>query len=153
MKERDDILSRALQAVDDGRRVAVSLTRRSITVDGEALVDAGRWEGSLGVEAVDESTALSAIEKAYASYESSVPDFGDMTTSRWFHARSVDEMSDAELVEGDDRATARCRLEVLTLAYILNGSLRADGSLMCGKWFWQSEKYRDLVLLTEWMRN
>lgn len=153
MKEQDDILTKALRAVVDGRHVTVSLTRRSITVDGVALVDAGRWEGSLGVSAVDESTALSAIESAYAAYESSVPDFDDVPSSRWFHARSVDELSDSELVTGDDRSVARCRLEVLTLAYILNGSLRADGPLMRGKWFWQSRKYRDLVLLTEWMRN
>ncbi|MBO4870393.1 MAG: hypothetical protein J5565_00225 [Muribaculaceae bacterium] len=152
MKE-NDIFTSTLDAVKNGAEVTVSLTDHSLAVDGKVLIDHGRWEGELGVAVTGEASALTMIEDAYASYESSVPEYAGNDHSRWFYARSEDELSDKELVMGQDRPLARCRLELLVLSFILNRSLTRCGPSMRGKWFWQSDKYPRLVILTEWLMD
>ena len=149
----NDIFSSTINALENGAQVTVSLTDHSLTVDGKSLIDHGRWEGELGVESTDEATALAMIEEAYAAYESSVPEYAGNDRSRWFYARSEDELSDKDLVMGQDRPLARCRLELLVLSFILNRSLTHCGPSMRGKWFWQSDKYPRLVILTEWLMD
>lgn len=149
----DDIYSKTLSAVADGANVVVSLATHSLVVDGMRLIDHGQWQGELGLVAVGEDVALAMIEEAYAAYESSVPAHGGNEQIRWFHARSIDQLTDHELATGMDRSEARCRLEVLVLLLILNGSLTTDGPKMKGKWFWQSKRHPQLVILTEWIKT
>ena len=151
MNTTDDIYSIAVQAADDGQWVDVSLIERSLAIDGRPLIASGSHDLPLGIAATDEATALRMLEEAFAAYERSVPEHSARDKSRWFHACDEDEMSGEELVGGDDRPVARCRLEVTMLACILNGSLTKHGDQMQGKWFWQSEKHRQLVVLAEWL--
>lgn len=151
--DKTDIFTGAIKAAKRGSRVIVSLVERSVTVDGCMVIDRGRWEGDLGVAVVDEAAALAMIEDAYAAYERSVPEHDGNDRSRWFYACDEDRLTDRDLVLGEDRPVARCRLELLTLALILNGSLTVDGPRLRGKWFWQSDRYPDLVILTEWIKN
>ena len=151
MKTINDIYNLAVQAAEDGATVTVSLPQRSVIIDGQLLVDDGRSDLPLGVAAVDEDTALAKVEEAYAAYERSVPEHSSRDVSRWFHACDDDELTGQEWIEGESRPVARCRLELTMLAYILNRSLTKQGARMQGKWFWQSERYPQLVILTEWL--
>ena len=143
----------ALAAAEQGERVIVDLVKHDLTINGGALIDNGCLAGELGVERTDEDTALAMIEQAYVDYERSVPMHDGRDESRWFHARSDDELTDRELATGMERPLARTRLEVITLALILNGSLTRHSPQMQGKWFWQSPNHPRLVILTDWLQH
>ena len=145
------IYDQAIEAAEQHIAVEVSLTSHSLCIGGEPVVDGGRWQGDLGVTVVDEAHALEMVEELFAAYQASAPDTGSSCRSRWFYVRRADEMTDQELSMGCERSVARCRLEVTTLALILNGSLSKSGPQMQGKWFWQSKTHPRLVLLAEWM--
>ena len=141
----------AITAAEQGARANVDLINHSLVIDGEALIDNGRWTGELGIHPTDEATALAMIEQAYIAYERSVPLHDGRDNSRWFYAHPIDELTDLELATAEERPVARARLEVITLALILNGSLTRSCQQMQGKWFWQSPNHPRLVILTQWL--
>lgn len=143
----------SLAAAEQGARVTVDLINHSLDINGGFLIDNGQWAGELGIERTDGDTALAMIEQAYTDYESSVPMHDGRDNSRWFHARPDDELTDSELATSMERPVARTRLEVITLALILNGSLTKHGPQMRGKWFWQSPNHPRLVILTAWLQS
>lgn len=148
----NDLFTDTMAAVARGARAVVSLKRHSLSVDGRALIADGLWQGQLGVPVVDEDTALAMIEQAFADYERSVPLHDGHDHSRWFAALDEDQLTDCDLVTGHERPLARCRLELLTLSLIVNGSLTPDGTQMQGRWFWQSKAHPRLVILTQWLK-
>ena len=147
-----NIYQTAIQAAERGMKVTVRLPERTLQVDSELLIDAGRHEGELGFPRTDEDTALGMIEDAYVRYRQSIPDGAAITGNCWFRAKSWDELSDRELVTGEKRSVARCRLETTLLMLILNGSLSADSPAFRDKWFWQSSKYKELIILTNFLK-
>ena len=149
----NDIFTATMLAATEGSAVKVSLTDHSLEVDGQLIIDHGRYEGRLGIDTMSESEALERIEEAFATYEKSLPDFSGNDASRWFYARPADDLSDAELATSEERAIARCRIETLTLLLIVNGSITKHSPQMQGKWFWQSVKHPQLVILTDWLTN
>ena len=149
----NDILTRAAVAAASGMRVDVDLNEHCLAIEGDLLVSHGHWQGELGVDQVGHNAALAMIERAYADYECSVPAHDGRDRSRWFYATDEDRLTDAQLALGEERPRARCRLEVLTLALIVNGSLTSDSPQMRGRWFWQSKAHPRLVILTQWLRS
>ena len=149
--EMKDIFSIALEAAADGMTVDIDLNWHSLAINGGSIIDHGQWQGELGVAHVDEHSALTQIEAAYAAFHVSVPEHSPRDRSRWFKALKEDELTDSQYVSGDDRPLARCRLEALTLALVLNGSLTPQGPQMRGRWFWQSKVHPSLVILTQWL--
>lgn len=148
-----DIYTIAIEAAKAGMQVSVSLITHDLKVNGGFVIEQGHWNGELGVATTDEDSALAMIEDAFAAYERSMPSFDARDSSRWFYACAADRLSDRDMAVGDDRPVARCRLETLVLALILNGSLTAHSPTMRGKWFWQSKKHPKLILLTQWFKN
>ncbi len=149
----NDIFTATMQAAACESTVKVSLTDHSLEVDGRRIIDHGRYEGRLGIDAMSDSEALARIEEAFATFEKSLPDFSRNDVSMWFYAKPADELSDAELATGEERAIARCRIEVLTLLLTLNGSITKHSPSMQGKWFWQSAKHPRLVILADWLTD
>ncbi len=145
------VVAIALAAAEQGARVIVDLITHGLAINGEALIDNGRWTGELGVDPTDAATALAMVEHAFAAYERSMPQHDGRDSSRWFYARPEDELTDSQLTTGEERPMARARLEVITLALILNGSLIRNCQQMQGKWFWQSPNHPRLVILTQWL--
>ena len=149
----NDILTRAAVAAALGMRVDVDLNEHCLAIEGDLLVSHGHWQGELGVDQVGHNAALAMIEQAYADYERSVPAHDGRDHSRWFYATGEDRLTDAQLALGEERPLARCRLEVLTLALIVNGSLSNESPLMRGRWFWQSKLHPRLVILAQWLKG
>ncbi len=89
------------------------------------------------------------IEELYKKYRFSYPsDRSSHHIKNYFKALPVDEMTDAQLIMGEERTLARCKLEAFILTQVLNGNLKWKNET---HWFWQSEKQPDLVLLKEWI--
>ena len=92
------------------------------------------------------------LEVLYALYRKSVPSRrNDAKKSRYFVALPEKELSDQDLMYGEDRDYAQGALELHLLICILTGAIdwnaREDFK---GKWFWKSENHPDLILLRRW---
>ena len=66
----------------------------------------------------------------------------------FFRALPEDQHTDEDLITGEPRQAARERLEMAVLEGSLNGSLKWPDSK---KWFWQSKKDPDLIILQKWV--
>lgn len=111
------------------------------------MVRDGIWKGNLGIEKVSAEEALRQIEDAYDLFRRALPS-GVGKRWSWFHAEPC---SDDEILWGEDRDTACARLEFIALCHILNGSLSPESAPFRDKWFWQSERFSDLIILKEWI--
>ena len=61
-------------------------------------------------------------------------------------------MTDDRLFIAGRREVEQARLEGFILCSVLNGTLTWDEPTM-GKWFWESKKDPDLVILRKWIEN
>lgn len=146
-----------VEALSRGERVWVDILTKILVLNGEALIVDGVAQRPLGVEPMACSAALAMLEEAYANYKYSLPNSDSeakqhRTAQRsLFGALSADEVPDEWIVHGMWRHEARVRLEALFLILVANGSIRTDSPEFAGKWFWQSEKDKDFVILTKWI--
>lgn len=60
------------------------------------------------------------------------------------------DLSDTDMLYGELREVARFELEAYVLFCIALGVFVWDEERM-GKWFWQSEEDKDLVILRQWV--
>lgn len=89
------------------------------------------------------------IEELYHSYKYSTPSEMSARKRRdYFKALSADEMSDAQLVCGENREVARAKLELFILFGTFENKLPWPDEK---KWFWKG-KDPDLILLKEWFK-
>ncbi len=93
--------------------------------------------------------ALGEIEKLYINFKKSYPSArSSYHRHDYFKALSAEEMTDEELVNGEDRTVARAKLEANFLCWVLNGCLTWNDN---SKWFWQSATEPDLIILKGWI--
>ena len=147
----DNIYQDTLQAIAQGQLVQVDVRRRRLTVERHTVIDGGQYTGQLGLPQMPTDEALRRVEEAYAAYKHSVPERGRRKSRSLFKAVDEAELSDEQLMWMEDRRSAQCRLELTLLLLVLNGSIGAGSEVFQGKWFWQSERDHDLVILKEWI--
>lgn len=133
-------LEKFIGLVEQGYRPKIDFKNKIFKLNGEGV----------NVYAPKVEDAYSEIEKLYANYKYSYPsEHSSNYKHNYFKALKAEEMTDAELVNGEERMLARARLEASFLCWVLNGSLVwKDDS----KWFWQSEADKELIILKEWVR-
>ena len=91
------------------------------------------------------------IEMLYRAYKHSVPsERSDRHGKKYFKAIRLEDMTDEDMLYGEPREPARFQLELYVYAFIVLGLFVWDEESM-GKWFWQSEKDKDLVILRSWV--
>ena len=81
------------------------------------------------------------------TYKHSVPN-GMRRQRKFFRALPESELSTEDLIAGENRQKAKEKLEMAVLEGSLNGSLKWPDNT---KWFWQSEKDPDLIVLKKWI--
>lgn len=142
-----------MDAAEEERKVRIEIIGRTLTVDNNIIIDKGIYRGELGLPVVATKVALEMIEDAYIKYKSSMPNEETNITCRssLFKALPSQKLSDEDLISSEYRSIARIRLELTVLIMILNKSIDWDSEQLAGKWFWQSSKEKDLVLLKEWI--
>ncbi len=140
----------AVQAVEEGAKFTVDFPSRSLKVDGKQIIQNGNYEGSLGVEPCTGTEFLSHMEELYRIYKHSVPsERSESRSRRYFRALPERELSDEAMLYGQRRDRAQIELELYLLCQILLG-LEWNPETM-GRWFWQSNNDRDLVILRQWV--
>ena len=93
------------------------------------------------------------IENLYHKYKYSRPtEKSEKYRQReYFRALKPDEMTDEQLVTGEDRNYTRAALEAFILCASLAGYLTWDEEQMGNHWFYQG-KDKDLIILKKWIK-
>lgn len=145
-----NIYQEATRAVEGGANFRIDFRSRSLWLDGKPVIQDGRYEGELGVPDCSEDAFFPLVEELYRRYKHSVPSQRSESKSRrYFMALPESELEDGDMLYGQHRDTAQFELEYHILCRIIGG-FRWNPATM-GKWFWQSEKDKDLVILREWV--
>ncbi len=146
----DNIYQTAIQAVEDGANFKVDFRYRSLTLNSKYIIQDGRYEGELGMPLCVEDEFFANMEELYYRYKHSVPsERSESKSRRYFKALPEKSLADEAMLYGERRDKAQIELELYVLCQILGG-LEWDAETM-GKWFWQSQKDKDLVILRSWV--
>lgn len=146
----DNIYHEAVRAVDEGAKFTIDFRTRSLKLNGKPIIQDGRYEGELGIEACSRDEFLSRVEELYHNYKHSVPsERSESKSRRYFSALPEKELEDEAMLYGERRDKAQIELELYILCQILNG-ITWDSETM-GRWFWQSRTDKDLVILRKWV--
>ena len=141
------------QRVESGESFYVNFETRTIKVGNQFLIKDGEYDTARTLSYKPTMDVLQIIEELYQTYKYSLPSERSCNKrKRYFKALSADEMTDVQLATGCKRDSAQARLEGFILCMILNGYLQWNEETM-GKWFWQSKKDPDLVVLRSWIEN
>ncbi len=122
------------ERIDNGSRWSTNLKTFKVVVDGETVsnhTDFLEWNPNADDLAI-----------AYANYKSSVP--SRKPKKSIFKAKTIEELTDEELYNGEDRDTALAKLEAMVILYVLNNPFPNKG------WFL---KFGELILLKKLWDN
>ena len=150
------IYEELIKQVEEGESFYINFKNQSLKIGKKFLVADGFYDDDRVLFATDElemSDVLSYIETLYENYKYSLPsERSDSKRRTYFKALSVDKLSDEHMVTGERREVARAKLEGFILCMIIDGFFVWDEKEM-GKWFYQSKRDSDLVILRSWIEN
>lgn len=146
----NEIYQKTVCAVENGANFRVDFQTRSLKVDGKYVIRDGSYEGNLGVPNCSEEEFFSKVEELYHRYRHSIPsERSESTSRRYFMALSENELSDEDMLYGEQRDKSQIKLELFILCQLLGGFKWNPEKF--GRWFWQSRNDKDLVILREWV--
>jgi hypothetical protein len=150
----ENIWNESQEKVHNGSTFRINLEKRNLLIDGKYIIKEGKYEGSLGYNTDSQVNALLVMaEEFYWQYLHSVPSArNDAKYKRYFRALPEHELSEEDMLYGENRELAQLRLELYLLIAILNGNLKWD-EFAKDKWFWQSKKHTSLIILKQWIEN
>jgi len=125
--------------VEDGAKFRINFEKRTLYINGKQI----------DVSDAEQDFSFEKLENLYRMYQHSVPGERDDSRKNYFIALKEEELSDDDMLFGERRQIAKFRLELYVLLAIVSGALTWDESW--GKWFWQSESNRPLVILRSWV--
>lgn len=147
------IYNELMTKVDAGERFHIDFEKRNMKIGKQFLIKDGKYDEERELIGGTPLDVLSVIEELYQSYKYSLPSERSCNKRKqYFKALRVDELTDRQLMTGCLREGAKARLEGFILCMVLNGNLKWNEETM-GKWFWQSKKDPDLVILRSWIEN
>ena len=148
------IFLNGLEQVENGERFYIDFEQRTMKVGQAKVIDSGEYDISqvLCDERFDNPRILlDKVRELYISYKFSLPsERSDKKRKKYFKALSIDELTDEQLIYGVRREIAQYMLESFILCAIINGDFVWDDEIH-GKWFYQDNIERDLVILKNWI--
>ena len=134
-----------ISEVEDGAKFAVNFTKRTIRLHGK-VVDLSNCE----TPPMKDSPLMTQIECLYELYKHSVPsERSESHRKCYFKALPEKSLTDVDMMFGEQREVARCRLELFILLVIADGRLTWQEEW--GSWFYQSTKDKDFIILRDWV--
>lgn len=150
------IYEELVQRVSDGETFLIDFDKRTMKIGKRKIINNGEYDVTRKLivnNNYDLDVILEMIELLYHDYKCSLPsERSDSKRKCYFKALSVDELTDAEMATGERREVAMARLEGFILCMVLEGQLVWNEAAM-GKWFYQSKKNPDLVILRSWIEK
>lgn len=145
-----NIYQEAITAIENGANYRIDFRSRSLKLNGKHMIRNGRYDGELGVPDYGGKDFFTDVEVLFHRYKHSVPSQRSESKSRrYFMALPESELGDGDMLYGQYRDTAQFELEFYILCRIIDGVVWNPETM--GKWFWQSEKDKDLVILRDWV--
>ena len=148
------IFLKGLERVENGERFHINFEQRTMKVGQAKLIDNGEYDTSQVLydeRFADSRTLLDKVRELYTVYKFSLPsERSDKKRKKYFKALPIDELTDEQLIYGTRREVAQYMLEAFILCAILNGDFVWDDEIH-GKWFFQDEIEKDLVILKKWI--
>lgn len=145
--------------VDNGETFNIDFEKRTMKVGKEYLIKDGEYDTSREVfdmmhkDIYSLQVALRMLRELYKRYKYSLPsERSDSKRKKYFKALPIEKIPDDKLLIAGKRETMQAALEGFVLCATITNQLKWDEDIM-GKWFYQSEKDPDLVLLRSWIEN
>lgn len=149
-----------VERVDNGETFRIDLEKRTMKVGNDYLIKNGEYDTTRDVfdmfhkDIYSLYVVLHIIRQLYKNYKHSLPsERSDSKRKKYFKALSIEELTDEQLMVAHKRETAQAALEGFILCAVITNQLTWDEEIMGGKWFYQSEKDPDLVILRSWIEN
>jgi hypothetical protein len=137
-----------INAVENGAKFTINFQKRTCRVNGKIVMS--EEDKPKDTPYLTHAVVLFAIEQRYKAYKYSVPSERSESHRRYyFKALPEKELSDEDMMYGERREVARCKLELYILIQLLRGNLAWENRW--GRWFWRSENDRDLIILRDWI--
>lgn len=138
-----EFINQTAEKVSNGSRFTVDFEKRTLRLDGR-LVDLSDIE----YKSDDAENVL--FFSLYRTYKHSIPsERSDSHRRNYFKALPEKELSDEDMMYGQQREVARCRLELSLLLAIISGAFRWRDEW--GSWFYQSPYDKDFIILRSWV--
>lgn len=149
----ENIYQTVLDSIINGARFRIDFKSRTLVVNRKWIINNGVYDGNLRIEkAADIQSFLKEVERLYAWYKHSVPSERSVGKQHlYFKALPESELTDEDMLYGQGREVQQFRLEMYILCQLIYGLVWDERQM--GKWFWQSKKDKDLVILRDWLEN
>ena len=148
------IFLKGLERVENGKRFHIDFQQRTMKIGQDKLIDKGKYDISqvLYDKNFDSPQAmLDKVRELYIAYKFSLPsERSDKKRKKYFKALPIEELTDEQLIYGTRREIAQYMLESFILCAIINGDFIWNDEIH-GKWFYQDNIERDLVILKNWI--
>lgn len=146
----EDIYRETVTAIENGANFRIDFRTRDLKVNGRHVIRDGRFDGVLGLPEYGGGDFFTDVEELYHRYKYSIPSERSQSKSRrYFMALPESALEDGDMLYGQYRDTAQFELEFYILCRIIGGFTWNPETM--GRWFWQSEKDKDLVILRKWV--
>ena len=147
----ENLYIESIEKVRQGSKFHINFEQRSLKIDGKYIIKDGKYDGTLGVELSD--NILDEITNFFIRYYHSLPsERSENKRKTYFNALPEHKLSNEDMLWGEPREIAQIKLELYILIAILTGTLIWD-DFAKGKWFWQSPKVKELVILRKWIEQ
>ena len=147
------IYEELLSRVEQGEKFKINFEQRSMKVGKDYLIKNGECDIGRILYGIHPILISELIENLYNSYKYSCPsERSDSKRKGYFKALPVDELTDEQMIYGENRELMQAQLEGFILCAILMNHLKWE-DLTEEKWFWQSKNDKDLVILKQWIEG
>lgn len=150
------IYEELIERVSNGETFHIDFEQQTMKIGKQKIIDAGKFDESRILytkKLLEMSDILSILEDLYDSYRYSLPsERSENKRRKYFKALSVDDIPDELLMIAERREIAQARIEGFVLCMVLEGQFIWDEEEL-GKWFYQSDRSPDLVILRSWIEN
>ena len=147
------IYNELLERVGQGERFSINFQSRSMKVGKDYLIKNGECETGRILYGRHPVSIKEQIEILYRNFKYSCPsERSDSKRKGYFKALPYEELTDGQMIYGENRELAQAALEGYILCAILMGHLKWE-DLTTEKWYWQSPSDKDLVILKQWIEG
>lgn len=149
---------RLIEAAECGKFFEINFKDRRMRVGKEVIIEDGKVKKDyeMCLLSISPAEQIERLESLYKTYKYSVPSERAEHNSKHccFVALRPDQLTDMELMVGENRLVAKANLEYYVLLMIMSGTKWEDvtGKNNAKHWYWQSNSpyAKELVLLKEW---
>lgn len=150
------IYEELIERVSNGETFRIDFEQQTMKIGKQKIINNGKYdeERTLYTKGLLEmSDVLSIIEELYDNYRHSLPsERSENKRRKYFKALHIDDIPDELLMIAERREVAQARIEGFVLCMVLEGQFIWDEEEL-GKWFYQSVRNPDLVILRQWIEN